>query len=382
MSNSVQALLGLANGEVFRGRSVGVTGSRVGEVIFNTSMTGYQEILTDPSYAKQIITLTYPHIGNTGANIEDYESNRVWAEALVVRDVPKLHSNHRAQYSFQDFLERENVVAISDIDTRQLTRMIREQGALNACIQAGDDVDANEAVKQARACSGLEGLDLVKTVTRSKPEVWAEGSWDLRARANQDRRTDYRVVCFDFGVKSNILKLLVDRQCEVIVVPAHTPAEEALSFKPDGIMLSNGPGDPAACDYAIAAIQELFRVAIPLFGICLGCQLLGLAGEAKTIKMKFGHHGANHPVKDIERNRVLITSQNHGFCIDKESLPEHFEMTHQSLFDGTLQGLRHKKLPVYGFQGHPEASPGPHDGSNMFDEFVQLMQEYKAKQSA
>lgn len=382
MSSSEPALLGLANGKVFRGRSVGVEGSKVGEIIFNTSMTGYQEILTDPSYAKQIVTLTYPHIGNTGTNEEDYESTRVWAEGLVVRDVPGLHSNYRSQYSLSDFLRRENVVAISEIDTRQLTRIIREEGALNACISASESVAADEIVERARAFSGLKGLDLAKEVTRAKPEVWSTGSWSCNHRTGKEQQTHYRVVCYDFGVKRNILRLLVDRHCEVIVVPATTPSAEALSFKPDGILLSNGPGDPAACDYAITAIQDLFKVPIPVFGICLGCQLLALAGGAKTIKMKFGHHGANHPVREIAGNRVLITSQNHGFCVDKESLPEHFEVTHLSLFDGTLQGLRHKEYPVMGFQGHPEASPGPQDNRCLFDDFIRLIQQYKTKQHA
>ncbi len=378
MATTIPALLGLADGSVFRGTSVGVAGVAVGEVVFNTSMTGYQEILTDPSYARQIVTLTYPHIGNTGTNNEDYESNQVWSESLVVRDVPNLRSNRRSRLSLREFLLRENVVAISDVDTRRLTRLIRSKGAQAGCVIAGDQCDVDEAIERARAFGGLSNMDLAQVVSCTSPTLWKQGDWHWEKGYSFRPKGKLRVVAYDFGIKRNILRLLVDRGCEMIVVPAQTPAQTALDYKPDGIFLSNGPGDPAPCTYAMEAIQKFFEVQIPLFGICLGFQLLALAGGAQTIKMKYGHHGANHPVRDLQWNNVAITSQNHGFCVETESLPEHFEVTHRSLFDDTLQGIHHRELPAFGFQGHPEASPGPQDCRHLFDHFVDLMNERKA----
>ena len=373
MNPPIPALLALEDGTIFRGTSIGVFGSAAGEVVFNTAMTGYQEILTDPSYARQIVTLTYPHIGNTGTNQEDYESNAVWAEGLVVRDTPPLLSNFRSQHSLGKFLRRENVVAISDIDTRQLTCLIREKGAMAGCIVAGAGFREQEAIELAQRFPGLVGMDLAKVVTRQSEDHWTEGGWDLETGYRDSTGGELRVVAYDFGIKRNILRLFVDRGCEVIVVPANTSASQALSHEPDGIFLSNGPGDPDPCTYAIDAISNFMDAQIPIFGICLGCQLLALAAGAKTVKMKHGHHGANHPVKDLKTGQVIVTSQNHGFCVDTSSLPDAIEMTHSSLFDGTLQGIAHKHLPAFGFQGHPEASPGPQDCRYLFDHFIELM---------
>lgn len=377
MSSLVPAILVLEDGTVFRGHSVGVAGIAVGEVVFNTAMTGYQEILTDPSYAKQIVTLTYPHIGNTGANSDDLESSSVWAEGLIVRDVPILLSNRRSEWSLREFLLKENVVAISSIDTRKLTRILRTKGALAGCVIAGDQCDAAKALELARSFSGLTGMDLAKVVSCSAPFTWRECSWHPVDGYERGNSFKYRVVAYDFGVKRNILRLLVDRHCDVIVVPANASVETALHYEPDGIFLANGPGDPEPCTYAIEAIQQFFELGIPVFGICLGLQLLALASGAKTVKMKHGHHGANHPVHEFESGRVLITSQNHGFCVDTQELPEHLRITHVSLFDQSLQGLRHTQVPAFGFQGHPEASPGPQDCHHLFDQFVELMQNYQ-----
>ncbi len=369
----VPATLVLEDGTVFRGVSIGAYGTATGEVVFNTAMTGYQEILTDPSYARQIVTLTYPHIGNTGANDEDCESDSVWAEGLVVRDTPSVLSNFRSQVSLREFLRRENVVAIAGIDTRKLTSIIREKGALAGAIVAGVGFRAQDANQMARDFPGLLGMDLANVVTRPSETSWNEGGWDIKTGYRTESAAKYRVVAFDFGVKRNILRLLVDRGCEVIVVPATTTADQALSHNPDGIFLSNGPGDPDPCTYAVNAISQFLEQRIPTFGICLGCQLLAIAAGAKTVKMKHGHHGANHPVKDLKSGKVVITSQNHGFCVDKETLPPSLEMTHSSLFDGTLQGLTHRLAPAFGFQGHPEASPGPQDCRYLFDRFIELM---------
>lgn len=369
------ALLALEDGSVFHGRAVGAIGETVGEVVFNTSMTGYQEILTDPSYSRQLVTLTYPHIGNTGVNAEDVESTIVQAAGLIVRDVPRRASSWRSIGSLPDYLKHHGVVAIADIDTRRLTRILRDKGALAGCIVAGDQLDADVALAKARAFPGLNGLDLAKVVSTAKPYTWTEGNYDLdRAAFNQPAKR-FKVVAYDFGVKLNILRLLAEQGCEVTVVPAQTSAAEVLAMKPDGVFLSNGPGDPAACDYAIAATRELLDSKIPLFGICLGHQLMGLALGAKTLKMKFGHHGANHPVKDLDDGRVLITSQNHGFAVDPTSLPASVRITHTSLFDGSLQGFALTDRPAFCFQGHPEASSGPHDIGYLFDRFTQLMQE-------
>jgi carbamoyl-phosphate synthase small subunit len=371
------AILALEDGSIFRGESIGSDGLTVGEVVFNTAMTGYQEILTDPSYCRQIVTLTYPHIGNTGTNVEDEESSQVWASGLVIRNLPLLASNWRKQESLEDYLIRNQVVAIADIDTRQLTRVLREKGAQAGCIMAGDDIDEQKAIEQARAFPGLSGMDLAKVVSTQEAYAWQDGSWQLgegfMQQANQSKR--FKVVAYDFGVKRNILRMLVDRGCDVKVVPAQTPVCDVLAMNPDGVFLSNGPGDPEPCDYALSAISTLLEQQMPLFGICLGHQLLGLASGAKTIKMKFGHHGANHPVKDLRSNEVMITSQNHGFAVDEASLPATVVATHRSLFDGSLQGIRHKDKPAFSFQGHPEASPGPHDVSPLFDEFIDLMQQ-------
>ncbi|MYC24926.1 MAG: glutamine-hydrolyzing carbamoyl-phosphate synthase small subunit [Gammaproteobacteria bacterium] len=379
MSNHVPAILVLEDGTIFRGYSAGVAGVAIGEVVFNTAMTGYQEILTDPSYAKQIVTLTYPHIGNTGANDDDMESGSVWSEGLIVRDVPNLLSNRRSEYSLREFLLKENVVAISSIDTRKLTRILRTKGALAGCIIAGDQCDAAKALDHALSFPGLQAMDLAKEVTCSAPYTWRERSWDPVLGYKRGNHVQYRVVAYDFGVKRNILRLLVDRHIDVIVVPAGTSVKEALRYEPDGIFLSNGPGDPEPCSYAIEAIRGFFKLGIPVFGICLGLQLLALAAGAKTVKMNHGHHGANHPVQDIQLDRVVITSQNHGFCVDSEDLPKNLQVTHISLFDNSLQGLRHKEVPAFGFQGHPEASPGPQDCQYLFDQFVDLMHRYQQK---
>ena len=368
------ALLALEDGSVFRGISIGIDGSSVGEVVFNTAMTGYQEILTDPSYAQQIITLTYPQIGNTGINPEDFESDRVWASGLVIRQMPRLASNWRMTETLSDFLKRDGVVAIADVDTRRLTRILREKGALAGCVVAGDDIDEAQALESARCFAGLKGMDLAQTVTREEVADWRETSWTLEGGYGVRDTERFHVVAYDFGVKRNILRLLADRGCRLTVVPARTPAADVMALQPDGVFLSNGPGDPEPCGYAISAIRSLLDADIPIFGICLGHQLLGLACGAKTIKMPHGHHGANHPVKDLRDARVVITSQNHGFAVDAQSLPDVLEATHISLFDGTLQGLRHRDRPAFGFQGHPEASPGPQDCQYLFDEFIDMMQ--------
>ncbi len=371
-----QALLVLEDGSVFHGRSIGCEGQTVGEVVFNTALTGYQEILTDPSYARQIVTLTYPHIGNVGVNQEDTEANRVYAAGLVVRDVPAIYSNWRGTESLPDYLARNKVVAIADIDTRRLTRILREKGAQRGCIMAGDQIDQARALDAARSFPGLKGMDLAKEVTVSSRYVWTEGSWQLNPatpRANTADTAEFNVVAYDFGVKTNILRMLVDRGCRVTVVPATTPASDVLALNPDGVFLSNGPGDPEPCDYAIAAIQQLLERKVPVFGICLGHQLLGLASGARTVKMKFGHHGANHPVQDLDNKHVMISSQNHGFAVDEDTLPANVRATHRSLFDGTLQGLERTDCPALSFQGHPEASPGPHDVAPVFDRFIEMM---------
>ncbi|SEI82156.1 glutamine-hydrolyzing carbamoyl-phosphate synthase small subunit [Frateuria terrea] len=371
----IPALLALEDGSVFHGHAVGATGETVGEVVFNTAMTGYQEILTDPSYARQIVTLTYPHVGNTGVNPADAESTRVQAAGLIVRDVPRRPSNWRSTESLPDYLSRQNIVAIAGIDTRRLTRILRDKGALNGCILAGEGSDAETALAKARAFPGLNGMDLAKVVSVREPYRWTEGVYDLDRTAFAEPDTRYKVVAYDFGTKLNILRLLASHGCDVTVVPAQTPAAEVLALKPDGVFLSNGPGDPAACDYAIAATKAFLDAQIPLFGICLGHQLMGLALGARTLKMKFGHHGANHPVKDHDDGRVLITSQNHGFAVDPATLPANVRVTHTSLFDGSLQGFALTDRPAFCFQGHPEAAPGPHDVGYLFARFAQLMQE-------
>jgi carbamoyl-phosphate synthase small subunit len=373
--------LALEDGSIFKGLAIGADGTSVGEVVFNTAMTGYQEILTDPSYARQIVTLTYPHIGNTGTNEEDEESAEIWATGLVVRDLPLLASNFRNQQSLSDYLRSRNIVAIADIDTRHLTRILREKGAQNGCLMAGAEMDEQAALEQARAFAGLKGMDLAKEVSITEPMSWRQGSWVLgEGHAERDEdELDYHVVAYDFGVKRNILRMLVDRGCRLTVVPAQTPAGEVLALQPDGVFLSNGPGDPEPCDYAIAAIREILETDIPVFGICLGHQLLGLASGARTLKMKFGHHGANHPVQKLADGTVLITSQNHGFAVDEDELPDCLEVTHKSLFDGTLQGMHRTDKPAFGFQGHPEASPGPHEAAPLFDHFLDLMKHAKAQ---
>ena len=373
----ISALLALEDGSVFHGQAVGATGETVGEVVFNTAMTGYQEILTDPSYSRQIVTLTYPHIGNTGVNAEDAESLAVHAAGLIVRDVPRRASNWRSTESLPDYLKRLGIVAIAGIDTRRLTRILRDKGALAGCIVAGENVDAEAALAKARAFPGLNGMDLAKVVSATKPYTWKEGTYDLDRTAFEQPAMRFKVVAYDYGVKFNILRLLAAQGCDITVVPAQTPAAEVLAMKPDGVFLSNGPGDPAACDYAIAATREFLDAKIPLFGICLGHQIMGLALGAKTLKMKFGHHGANHPVKDHDDGRVLITSQNHGFAVDPATLPANVRVTHTSLFDGSLQGFALTDRPAFCFQGHPEASPGPHDIGYLFDRFAALMEARK-----
>lgn len=369
------AILVLEDGSVFHGCSIGQDGQTVGEVVFNTSMTGYQEILTDPSYAEQIVTLTYPHIGNVGTNSEDEEATHIWAKGLVIRQLSKVASNWRSKLPLEDYLKQKNIVAIANIDTRRLTRLLREKGAMRGCITA-DVSNIETALQAAKSLEDMNGKDLAKVVSVQKSYPWTESSWSLPTGHQpipKDKQR-FHVVAYDYGVKLNILRLLADRGCKLTVVPAQTPAKDVLALKPDGVFLSNGPGDPAACDYAIAAIKEFLEAKIPVFGICLGYQLLALASGAETRKMKFGHHGANHPVKDLRHNTVLITSQNHGFAVEESTLPDHLEITHRSLFDGTLQGIRRKDKPAFGFQGHPEASPGPHDVSMLFDEFIALMQ--------
>mgnify|MGYP001824705927 CR=1 FL=1 len=365
---------------MFRGTSIGAEGESVGEVVFNTAMTGYQEILTDPSYRRQLVTLTYPHIGNVGANADDEESSHVHVAGLVIRDLPVTASNWRSQWSLANYLQRYGVVAIADIDTRRLTRILREKGAQNGCLQAGDGLDEAAALQAARAFPGLKGMDLAREVTTEMPYEWAQGTWSLEqgmpaAPHPIAEKLPRHVVACDYGVKRNILRMLVDRGCRVTVVPAQMAAADVMALRPDGVFLSNGPGDPEPCDYAIAAIREMLEAGVPLFGICLGHQLLGLASGARTLKMKFGHHGANHPVQDLATGRVMISSQNHGFAVDEASLPAYLEATHRSLFDGSLQGIQRSDRPAFGFQGHPEASPGPHDVASLFDHFVELMRQ-------
>ena len=373
MSPRTPAILVLKDGTVFRGTSIGADGLSAGEVVFNTAMTGYQEILTDPSYCRQIVTLTYPHIGNTGANEEDVESDRVFAAGLVIRDLPLLASNFRMKWTLDEYLKRENVVAIADIDTRKLTRILRDKGAQEGCIIAGV-VDEKAALKAAQDFPGLKGMDLAKVVSCTQNYAWDETVWTLGKGYGKLTDAKFHVVAYDFGVKRNILRMLAARGCKLTVVPAQTSAQDVLALKPDGVFLSNGPGDPEPCDYAIAAISELLDKSVPLFGICLGHQLMGLASGAQTIKMKFGHHGANHPVQDLDTGRVMITSQNHGFAVDAKTLPANCRVTHVSLFDGSLQGFARTDKPAFCFQGHPEASPGPHDVAYLFDKFVKMME--------
>lgn len=375
------AILALADGTIFRGTSIGATGSTTGEVVFNTAMTGYQEMLTDPSYAQQLITLTYPHIGNTGTNEEDSESGRihkVWANGLIIRDLPIIASNFRSTASLSDYLVQHNVVAIADIDTRKLTRILREKGAQNGCILAGENITEEQALQQARAFGGLNGLDLAKVCCDPDGFEWTEGSWGLGTGFSKPE-LKYNIVAYDYGVKTNILRMLADRGCRLTVVPAQTPAEQVLAMNPDGIFLSNGPGDPAACDYAIAAVKQIVdSTRIPLFGICLGHQILALASGANTVKMPHGHHGANHPVQNLADGTVMITSQNHGFAVDEATLPATLKVTHRSLFDGTNQGIERTDRPAFSFQGHPEASPGPHDCAPLFDYFIELIEQSKS----
>ncbi len=377
------ALLALEDGSLFWGESIGIDGQTVGEVVFNTAMTGYQEILTDPSYSRQIVTLTYPHIGNTGTNNEDEESSAVHAAGLVIRDLPLLASNWRNQQPLDAYLRDNKVVAIADIDTRKLTRILREKGAQSGCIVAGENIDAEAAVAAAKGFGGLKGMDLAKEVTTHQPYEWAQGSWSLEGglpghpEGPIEEALPHHVVAYDFGVKRNILRMLVDRGCRLTVVPAQTPMDEVMKLSPDGVFLSNGPGDPEPCDYAIEAIKGLTGTGLPIFGICLGHQLLSLASGAQTMKMKFGHHGANHPVQDIDSGTVMITSQNHGFAVDEQSLPANLRATHRSLFDGSLQGVHRTDCPAFSFQGHPEASPGPHDVAPLFDHFIDLIEESK-----
>ncbi|MGO0308432.1 glutamine-hydrolyzing carbamoyl-phosphate synthase small subunit [Endozoicomonas acroporae] len=376
------AVLALEDGSIFRGIAIGIDGETSGEVVFNTAMTGYQEILTDPSYSRQIVTLTYPHIGNTGITPEDEESPQIQAAGLIIKDLPLLASNWRSKMSLDDYLKSRNIVAIAGIDTRRLTRILREKGAQNGCILAGDALTGKaaetKALARAREFPGLKGMDLAKEVTTDQPYTWTEGVWNLETDSHADV-TDlpFHVVAYDFGVKRNILRMLAQRGCRLTVVPAKTPAEEVLALNPDGIFLSNGPGDPEPCDYAIAAIKEILDTSLPVFGICLGHQLLALASGARTEKMKFGHHGGNHPVQDLKTGQVMITSQNHGFAVAEDSLPEHLQATHKSLFDGSLQGIERTDRPAFSFQGHPEASPGPHDVAGLFDRFVEMLKAAK-----
>ncbi|UVM49694.1 glutamine-hydrolyzing carbamoyl-phosphate synthase small subunit [Pseudomonas sp. B21-015] len=370
------AILALADGSIFRGEAIGADGQTVGEVVFNTAMTGYQEILTDPSYAQQIVTLTYPHIGNTGTTPEDAESDRVWSAGLVIRDLPLVASNWRNTMSLSDYLKANNVVAIAGIDTRRLTRILREKGAQNGCIMAGDNISEEAAIAAAQGFPGLKGMDLAKVVSTKEKYEWRSTVWDLKTDSHATigaSELPYHVVAYDYGVKLNILRMLVERGCRVTVVPAQTPAAEALALKPDGVFLSNGPGDPEPCDYAIQAIKDVLETEIPVFGICLGHQLLALASGAKTLKMGHGHHGANHPVQDLDTGVVMITSQNHGFAVDEATLPANVRATHKSLFDGTLQGIERTDKSAFSFQGHPEASPGPNDVAPLFDRFINEM---------
>ncbi len=376
---STLALLALEDGSLFWGRSIGSAGQSVGEVVFNTAMTGYQEILTDPSYARQLVTLTYPHIGNVGVNAEDEESDKIQCAGLIIRDLPLRPSSFRSEQALDDYLRDQHVVAIADIDTRRLTRILREKGAQNGCLIAGGQIDEQAALAAARAFPGLKGMDLAKEVTTHLPYEWAQGSWTLEAGLPGaphpiEEKLPYHVVAYDYGIKRNILRMLVDRGCRMTVVPAQTPAVEVMRLNPDGVFLSNGPGDPEPCDYAIQAIREIVDSGVPVFGICLGHQLLSLASGARTVKMKFGHHGANHPVQDLETGEVMITSQNHGFAVDEHDMPGTLKATHRSLFDGSLQGVHRTDKPAFSFQGHPEASPGPHDVAPLFDHFVELIQ--------
>ena len=373
---SQPAVLALEDGTIFRGLSIGASGTTVGEVVFNTAMTGYQEILTDPSYCRQIVTLTYPHIGNTGVTPEDVESDAVQAAGLVIRDLPLLASNWRCKQSLDEYLRENNIVAIAGIDTRRLTRILREKGSQNGCLLAGDDISEEKALELARSFPGLKGMDLAKEVSVKESYQWRSSVWNLESDSHpelSDAELPYHVVAFDYGVKFNILRMLVARGCRLTVVPAQTPAADVLALNPDGVFLSNGPGDPEPCDYAIAAIKEILETGIPVFGICLGHQLLALASGAKTVKMGHGHHGANHPVQDLDTGVVMITSQNHGFAVDETSLPANLRPTHKSLFDGTLQGIERTDKAAFSFQGHPEASPGPHDVAPLFDRFIDAM---------
>lgn len=367
------AVLALEDGTIFHGKSIGASGNTVGEVVFNTSMTGYQEILTDPSYAQQIVALTYPHIGNTGTNLVDEESSQIYASGLIIRDLPLMVSNWRSNMPLDEYLSSHNIVAISDIDTRALTRHLREKGSLKGCIISGDDVDEAEAIEKAQSFAGLKNMDLAKVVSTTKTYEFNKGSYSLES--NEFRKLDakFKVVVYDYGVKKNILRMLVDRGCDLTVVNAKTPVDEVLSMDPDGVFLSNGPGDPEPCDYAISSIQTLLEKNTPIFGICLGHQLLSLASGAKTQKMKFGHHGANHPVQDLNTKQVMITSQNHGFAVSEDNIPDTLEITHRSLFDNSIQGVKVANKPAFSFQGHPEASPGPHDVSGLFDVFIEEM---------
>ncbi|MDH4133238.1 MAG: glutamine-hydrolyzing carbamoyl-phosphate synthase small subunit [Gammaproteobacteria bacterium] len=376
------ALLALEDGSFFPGEAIGISGLATGEVVFNTAMTGYQEILSDPSYARQIVTLTYPHIGNTGTNAEDMEAGKVWSTGLVIRDLPRLVSNWRSEQSLPEFLRKHKVVGIAGIDTRRLTRLLREKGAQNGCIVAAEEggkLDRKAALAAARAFEGLKGMDLAKVVTTKSSYDWNEGSWVRGEGHRRNIPARFKVVAYDYGVKLNILRMLADRGCAITVVPAKTPAADVLAMKPDGVFLSNGPGDPEPCTYAIAAIREIVATKLPVFGICLGHQLLGLASGARTLKMKFGHHGANHPVQDLDSGRVMITSQNHGFAVDESTLPATLRVTHRSLFDGTIQGLARTDAPAFCFQGHPEASPGPHDVAPLFDRFIELMTQQQSQ---
>ena len=380
MSAQAPALLALADGTVFHGKSIGAETVTTGEVVFNTALTGYQEILTDPSYTRQIVTLTYPHIGNTGVNVEDVEAGRIFAAGLVIRDLPLRSSSFRSHQTLDAYLREQGIPGIANIDTRKLTRLLREKGAQSACLMAGK-VDSAEAIAKAREFAGLAGMDLAKVVSATEPYEWTEGEWQLGRGFVKPDVTPFHVVAYDFGVKRNILRMLASRGCRLTVVPAQTPADKVMAMNPDGVFLSNGPGDPEPCDYAIAAIRSFLDSRIPTFGICLGHQLMGLAAGAKTLKMKFGHHGANHPVKDGDSGRVLITSQNHGFAVDPATLPANVRVTHVSLFDGSLQGMAWTDRPAFCFQGHPEASPGPHDVAYLFDRFVKMMEEGKGTRS-
>ena len=367
------ALLALADGTLFWGQSIGAHGQSVGEVVFNTSMTGYQEILTDPSYSQQMVTLTYPHIGNTGTNQEDTESDFVFANGLIIRDLPRMANSWRNTQNLDDYLKDNDTVAIADIDTRQLTRILREKGAQNGCLVAGDNIDADAAIAAAKSFAGLKGMDLAQKVTTEEPYQWTQAEWSLNDGYSEKTDGNYKVVAYDFGVKHNILRILVELGCDVTVVPAKTPASEVLAHKPDGVFLSNGPGDPEPCDYAIQATKEIIDAGVPIFGICLGHQILALASGAKTEKMKFGHHGANHPVQDLSSKQVMITSQNHGFAVQEADLPSNLEVTHRSLFDNTIQGISRTDAAAFSFQGHPEASPGPRDVAPLFKRFIAMM---------